>query len=281
MKQRRQNVSPVVKQTSVNVGNGVDLWITSSLVEKPRAIVIIVHGLCEHAGRYDAVVERLNASGYSVYRFDNRGHGRSGGARGFIENYLDFIDDADKVVGMAKQDNPRVPAFMLGHSMGGFITAAYGVSHPGRLSGQILSGAAVIVLPLFKDLESFDYNADPLAPIPNSLSSLISRDPGVVKAYAADPLVLKEFTTKMMGEVFLSGAKWLMENMGAYTYPCLILHGGDDQIVPADASRYFYEHIGSTDKQLKIYDGLYHEILNEPEKETVIQDIRAWIEARI
>ncbi len=274
-------MNPMAMESRLNVGEGVDLWMSKSLVDKPRAVVVIVHGLCEHAGRYDDVVARLNAFGYSAYRFDNRGHGRSGGQRGFIDDYRHFIDDADKVVSTAKRENPDSPIFMLGHSMGGFITTSYGAAYPGRLSGQILSGAAVILLPLFKDLEAFDYNAAPLAPIPNSLVELICRDPLVVKAYAEDPLVLREFTTKLMGEVFITGAKRLMADMETYNYPCLILHGGSDQIVPADASQYFYEHIASKDKQIKIYEGLYHEILNEPEKETVIEDIHQWIEARI
>jgi alpha-beta hydrolase superfamily lysophospholipase len=170
---------------------------------------------------------------------------------------------------------------MLGHSMGGFIAASYGVRHPDRLSGQILSGAAVMLLPMVQGMEEFDYNATPDAPIPNNLSGLVSRDPAVVQAYEDDPLVLKEFTMKLMGEVFIRGPKDMMAGVASYGYPCLILHGGNDQIVTPDAARYFYERIASVDKQLKIYDGLYHEILNEPEKETVIEDIHRWIEGRI
>jgi alpha-beta hydrolase superfamily lysophospholipase len=130
-------------------------------------------------------------------------------------------------------------------------------------------------------MASFDYNATPLAPIPNTLSDIISRDPQVIRAYKEDPLVIKEFTTKLRGEILIRGAKHLMNSMNTYRYPCLILHGGGDQIVTPDSSKYFYEHISSTDKQLKIYEGLYHEILNEPEKDIIIEDIRLWIEDRI
>ena len=98
---------------------------------------IIVHGLCEHSGRYDYVTAKFNACGYSVYRFDNRGHGRSGGDRGYVNDFNEFIDDAEKIVDMVKKANPKIPVFMLGHSMGGFITAAYGVKYPGRLAGQV------------------------------------------------------------------------------------------------------------------------------------------------
>ena len=261
--------------------DGVELFMSQSLVDRPKAAIVIVHGICEHSGRYDYVVSRFNDRGYSVYRYDLRGHGRSGGDRAFAQDYELFIDDTDRVVKTAQQENPGTPLFMLGHSMGGFLTPAYAITDPDRLSGQVLSGAAVILLPAVKGLESFDYNAQARNPIPNSLSNVISRDPKVVQAYADDPLVLKEFTTKLMGEIFIRGGQWIMQNMGDYRYPCSILHGGADQIVPPDAAQYFHDHIASKDKQVKIYEGLFHEILNEPERDTVLQDICKWIDARV
>ncbi len=140
-----------MNQTSkLDVAKGIELFVLKNLVQSPKAAVIIVHGLCEHAGRYNYVASRLNDSGCSVYRFDNRGHGRSGGERGYIADYQIFIDDAQKIVGIAEEENPGIPLFMLGHSMGGFITASYGVKYPDKLAGQILSGAAVTVQPIFK-----------------------------------------------------------------------------------------------------------------------------------
>jgi Lysophospholipase len=241
---------------------------------------VIVHGICEHSGRYDYVVSKLNSFGYSVYRFDNRGHGRSGGERGYVEDYQLYVDDADQIVSIAKKENVGIPIIMLGHSMGGFIAAHYGVKYPDRLFGQVLTGAAVVVAPMLQNT-TLDYNATPRAPIPNTLISVISRDQQVVKTYAEDPLTLKEFTMKLLGEAFIKGARQIMDTASSYRYPCLILHGGGDLIVNPDASRYFYEHISSKDKQLKIYDGLFHEILNEPEKDTVLEDIHQWIEARV
>lgn len=268
------------KEDRLKIADGVELCISKNIVDNPDAVIILLHGLCEHSGRYAGVTAHLNALGYSVYRYDHRGHGCSGGRRGYIEDFNLYIDDADKIVKLAREENSDAPIFMLGHSMGGFISASYGVKYPDRISGQILSGAAVILLPLFEELQDSVYASDPLVPIPNSLAELICRNSSVVKAYEEDPLVLKEFTTKLMSEVLIRGAKWLMKRMADYRYPCLILHGGNDQIVPPEASKYFYEHIKSQDKQLKIYDGLYHEILNEPEKEIVLDDIHQWIEAR-
>ncbi|MCX7983212.1 MAG: lysophospholipase [Syntrophales bacterium] len=260
---------------------GTDIFVRKNLSHSARAVLIIVHGLCEHGGRYDFVSDFFTRHGYHVYRHDHRGHGKSGGERGYVEDYMDYIKDTNAVVNRAKEDHPTLPLFMLGHSMGGFITAFYGLTYPDFLKGQIFSGAAVILLPLFKDLESFDYNASAYNPIANSLADLISRDAQVVRSYKEDPLVLKEFTTKLMGEVFLRGAKELMTRMKEYTYPCLILHGGGDAIVTPEASKYLFEHISSKDKEISIYEGLYHEILNEPEKMTVLNDIDHWIKQRI
>ncbi len=265
------------REDQLIVSDGITLHVRQDTVDNPIGVVVVVHGLCEHSGRYDYAAAQFTGWGYSVFRFDLRGHGRSGGERGYVSDYHRFLTDTADVVQYARMQYPEKPCFLLGHSMGGFIAAAYGVNYPNRLTGVIHSGAAVTVLPMIAALGDFDYNAAPLAPIPNDLAQLVSRDPEVVKAYREDPLVLKEFTTKLMGEVFIRGARWLVENMGRYEYPCLILHGGGDQIVPAEASRYFHGHIASIDKTLKIYEGLYHEILNEPEKETVLSDIHTWL----
>ena len=265
----------------LKVAEEVSLYTVKNPVEQPKAAVLIVHGLAEHQGRYEYVVEKLNSFGYCVYRFDNRGHGKSGGERGYLDNFQDFLDDTDKAVEWAKKDHPELPLFMLGHSMGGYITGGYGVKYPGKLAGQIFSGPAVIVLPIFEDLRKIDFDQLPRETMPNSLANLICRDQKVVQDYIDDPLVLKSTTYKLLGEVFIRGAEWLVERMEEYTYPCLILHGGGDQIVTPEASKYLYEHISSEDKDLKIYDDLYHEILNEFEKDAVLEDIRQWIQAHI
>lgn len=269
------------EEFEITCQDSVTLFGRKNVSPSPRATLIIVHGLCEHSGRYDHVAAHLTAGGYHVYRFDLRGHGRSSGERGYVDKYEDFITDTQAVVTLAENTYPSLPIFMLGHSMGGTITALYGLTYPAGLAGQIFSGAAVIVLPLFQDLSSLDYNQTPFQPIPNALADMISRDTRVVQAYKDDPLVLKEFTFKLMGEMFIRGAKDIMARAAEYRYPCLILHGGADAIVTPDASQYWYEHIASPDKKAIIYDGLYHEILNEPERATVLADIDHWLKERL
>ncbi len=270
-----------VQEVRLTAGDDVDLFVSEHVPAHARAVLVIVHGLCEHSGRYQYVTAKFNDFGYSVYRFDNRGHGRSGGDRGYINDFNELIDDAQKVVDKVRLDNPGLPVFMLGHSLGGFIAAACAVKYPGRLSGQVLSGGALMIQPALAALEGVDFSETPRAAIVNTLADLICRDPEVVQTYREDPLNLKEFTTRLMSESLLRGARWLMNRQVDYTCPCLILHGGADQIVTPDASLYFHEHIASKDKGLKIYDGLYHEILNEPEKDAVIEDIHVWLEERI
>lgn len=261
--------------------DGTKLYWVKNLLDNPKAVIVIVHGLAEHLGRYDYVVSKLNSFGYSVYRFDNRGHGKSGGEKGYLDDYNQFLDDADLVVNMAKKENPDKPLFMLGHSMGGYIAAGYGVKYPDKLAGQIFSGAAVIDLPIFDELRQTDFDSAPRTMVPNDLADLICRDQKVVDDYKNDPLVLKETTQKLLGVVFVRGVKWFMDNVKSYRYPCLILHGGNDQIVTPEASKFLYDNISSPDKQLKIYDDLYHEILNEFEKDDVLSDIRNWVEERL
>ncbi len=258
--------------------DGLELFFTRDLVEASRVAVLIVHGMAEHFGRYDYVKDQLNAAGYSVYRYDHRGHGQSKGIRGHLDDFNALIDDANFMVDLVTSENPELPVFMLGHSMGGYTAAAFGAKYPGKLKGIILSAAATNSANLKQLLPPVV--PDPMIPIPNSLSSLICTDPAVVKAYEEDPLVLKETTLGLLDQ-FLKGQIWLNENEADFEYPCLILHGSDDQIVPARDSKRFYENISSPDKSLKIYDGLYHEILNEPVKDRVIADILAWVDERL
>ena len=267
----------------LTLNDGVKMYLKKEIPKDKKAVVIIVHGLCEHSGRYDYLNRRLYDKGFGVYRFDNRGHGKSGGERGDIEDFQKFIDDTDEIVDLVKSENPNTPVFMFGHSMGGFITAAYGVKYKNRLKGQIFSGAAVTLLPIFEQLkENRAYIANPYVKSKNELSSLICRDETVVNEYDNDPLVLKETNIRLLGQVFVEGISWLEDNIKEYNYPCLILHGEEDKIVLSKSSKWLFKSVNSKDKYLKIYENSYHEILNEKEeKEEVIDDIINWMEERI
>lgn len=270
-------------QGEFNTFDDIKLFYSKDIVDSAKAVVVIVHGLCEHLERYNYFTKKLNDFGYTVYRFDNRGHGKSGGERGYVENFQDFFKDADELVDMALEENKGLPVFMFGHSMGGFITAGYGMKYKNKLKGQILSGAAITEPYAFKDLKKDNYfEKHPREKSPNALSKFICRDENVVKDYDSDPLVLKETNIKLLGEAFIKGSKWISENVKNYEYPCLILHGEMDRIVKNEASKWMFSNIHSDDKSIKIYPKCYHEILSEKEeKDDVIEDIHKWIEERI
>lgn len=266
----------------VRTFDGVELYHCKDVPDNAKAGVVITHGLGEHCRRYDYVVDKLRAAGYAVWRFDNRGHGLSGGARGYLDDFNSYFYDADFFVEAALREMKGRPVFMMGHSMGGFITGGYGVRYPDKLAGQILSGPCIKSLPIFENLRGVDIEKIALSPAPNALSALICRSKKVVEAYDNDPNVLHVFTQKLLHEVFINGIDWLMGSVAHHRYPCLILHGGADGIVPTESSQFLYERTSAVDKTLKILPGLYHEILNEEqEKDGIIADIVAWMDERV
>jgi alpha-beta hydrolase superfamily lysophospholipase len=270
-----------VKKKKIQTGSfdGTILHCEKDLVGNPRAIILIIHGLAEHLGRYDYVTDRFNSFGYSVYRYDQRGHGRSGGERGFFPRYDTLADDANVMVDLVRKENARLPVFILGHSMGGMSAIAFSIKYPNKIRGVILSGAPVDPN---KMIDSIPENLPPMTPLPNQLSSLICSDPQVVKAYEDDPAVLKEITVGLFRQT-KACLEWFNSNrtLKKVHYPILILHGGADMLIFPQNAHHLYDNISSTDKEVKVYENLYHEILNEKAKDEVIEDIHEWIEKRL
>lgn len=269
----------------IKASRNTDIFYKKNIPDKPNAIVVIIHGFAEHLGRYDYFVEQLNQNGFGCYRFDNRGHGKSGGKVLDLEDYNDFVKDADLIVDKAKLDFPNLPIFMFGHSMGGFITALYGVKIKNKLNGQILSGAAtqepLQTNALLKMVINFGYKYFPNLRVKNDLSSLISKDKEVVDRYRNDPLIHNKATIRFFKQFIIDGITDLKNHVKDYEYDCLILHGGDDKIISYKSSESFYNSISSKNKEIKIYDNLYHEILNEPNKHIVVNDIIKWLNDKI
>ena len=255
--------------------DGTKLFGKIDAVEDPRAVIVIVHGLCEHQGRYDYLTMRLNAQGYSVYRFDHRGHGRSEGQKIYFSSFEDVAKDVDVVVERAFVDNPMVPLYIIGHSMGGFAAALYGTTFPGKVDGYVLSGAwtrdnkgltkAAVATP-----------ADDLFYIPNELGDGVCSDPAVGRAYEADPYVEKQMSLGLFRAVN-AGQNWMRENAAEFIDPVILLHGADDGLVDVSDSLEFFQEIGSADKSLRVYAGLLHEIFNEYDKDAVIEDALEWL----
>jgi acylglycerol lipase len=249
-----------------------------------RAMIVLVHGLGEHSGRYDHVVARLVDAGYAVHAVDHRGHGRSDGPRAFIEDMDNAVADIDTLIDRAVAAQPGVPVFMLGHSMGGLIALRYALAHQDRLAGLVLSAALAQLDAVPKPLELVGRALSVIAPRAPLIAidpELVSRDPAVVAAYRSDPLVHHGKIPARTAAQLADAVARFPSTVGAITVPTLILYGTADGLAPPAGSVMLGERIGAQDKTITAYDGLFHEILNEPEREAVLEDIVGWLGARV
>ncbi|HEY3728548.1 MAG TPA: alpha/beta hydrolase [Solirubrobacteraceae bacterium] len=250
----------------------------------PRGSVVMVHGASEHSDRYQHVAAALNGDGYAVYASDHRGHGRSEGPRALIDRLDYAVADLDQVVVMARDDHPNLPLFMLAHSMGGTVGLRYAIAHQDYLGGLILSGplAALEAAPAPMRLAGRVLSAvAPTLPLVAIDASLISRDPAVVRAYQADPLVHHGRLPARTVAELATAIDSFPATVQAITVPTLITYGTADRLCPPAGSQMLGERIGAADKTVKPYPGLYHEIVNEPERDEVLADLRTWISGRV
>lgn len=259
--------------------DGTKLYFRKDVPDVHRAVVVISHGVHEHLNRYDHFAEKLNEAGIATYRFDHRGHGRSEGPKVFYNDYNEIADDINCVVELAKSENPGLPVFAFGHSMGGFGTAVFATKYPGKVSGVILSGAPtrqnkqiVNEMPIKGNPQDFIKGV--------SLGGGICHDEKLNAEHRADPLATTGMTVGVMNAMYY-GVKWLKENPDRFVDPVLILHGCCDGPVSEKDSRDFFGEIASKDKTLKIYALLFHEILNEPCRDDIIAEIVTWLNRHI
>lgn len=250
-----------------------------------RGVVVLSHGLGEHARRYDHVAQRFGEADLAVYALDHRGHGRSGGKRVYLRELSEYVDDFDTLVGLAAAEHPGVPLIVLGHSMGGAIVFAYGAEHPGDFAAMVLSGPAVDAhrsLPALKvTLAKMLGRVAPGLPVEQLDASAVSRDPQVVAAYNADPLVYHGKIPAGIGRALIELGETMPQRASALSAPLLVVHGEHDKLVDAQGSERLVECVASADVHLKVYPGLYHEVFNEPEQALVLDDVVSWIEVRL
>ena len=259
-----------------------DVWTPDT---PPRAVVVLSHGLGEYARRYDHVAQRFGEAGLVTYALDHRGHGRSGGKRMLVRDITEYTGDFDTLVGIAKREHPALKCIVLGHSMGGGIVFAYGVERPDNYDLMVLSGPAVaaqdLVHPAMALVAKGLGALVPGLPVQELDESLISRDPAVVEAYRTDPLVYHGRVPAGVGRALLQVGDTMPQRAPALTAPLLVVHGSDDGLIPVDGSRRLVDCVGSTDVELKVYPGLYHEVFNEPERNQVLDDVVSWITKRL
>lgn len=248
----------------------------------PAGVVVIAHGFAEHGGRYGGVAERLVDAGYAVRAADHRGHGRSGGARTHVVRFDDYIEDLLAVVDTSRREWPDGALFVLGHSMGGLIALGLAASHPDVMSGLVLSAPAACPGEVSRGTIAAGRVLSRVAPRAGVLKlplNRISRDPAVVGAYNADPLVFRTRMRARLGAEMLRTMGVVHGALKDMRMPILVMQGTDDGLVDPGCGPEVYAAAGSADKTLKMYDGLWHEIFNEPEHERVLDDLVAWLDA--
>jgi len=249
-----------------------------------RAVVAIVHGFGEHSGRYLNVVNSLTPRGYAICGLDLRGHGRSPGQRGHINEWGEYREDVRAFLQMVGEQEPGRPLFLLGHSLGGLIVLEYALRSPDRLQGVIASApslAQVSVSP-FKIL---------LARLLSCLwsrftmevgleVSALSHDPAVVKGYREDPLVHGKGTARF-GAESLRAMAWTNAHAADLHLPLLIVHGAADRVVSPEGSLAFFTHVTFADKKRREYPDAYHEVHNDTSREQMLTDLARWLERHL
>ncbi len=262
---------------------GTRIYFQSWLPEgEPKALLLIVHGLAEHSGRYINVVNHFVPLGYAVHGFDHPGHGKSDGIRVYVERFEDYTDTIKIYFDRIR---PGKPVFLVGHSMGGLIGGVYLLDHQRELTGAILSGPAVKI----------PDNITPTTVVVGKIFSAllpkfgllgleaegICRDPAVVQAYISDPLVHKGKTTARLAAEMLKAMQHISAQASKITLPIMIVQGSADRLVDPAGARMLYDTVSSAEKEIRIYEGFYHEVFNEPEQERVLRDVERWIEAHL
>jgi acylglycerol lipase len=268
----------------VEGANGLSIFFRSLRPkEEPRAVVIIVPGFNAHSGYYAWVAEQFVAIGLAVYAVDLRGRGNSDGERFYVEDFEDYVSDVEAVVKVAKSRGVSLPFFLLGHSAGGVVSCLYTLDHQPELAGLICESfahelpAPDFALAVFKGLGHLAPHAHILH-LPNER---FSRDPKVVEAMNEDPLIAHETQPTRTMAALVRADERLKREFSLITLPVMILHGSDDENTKPSGSQHFYDMVGAADKTLKLYEGGFHDLLNDLDKRAVMQDIQDWIGERL
>ncbi len=271
-------------QERLTTSDGVDIffryWPTPGAA---RATVVIVPGFNSHSGYYQWVAEQLTAAGLAVFAVDLRGRGQSEGERFYVETFASYVSDIASLVALAQSRLPNLPLFVLGHSAGGVAGCLYALEEGARLAGFICeSFAHELPAPDFAlaVIKSFSHLA-PHTHILRLKNEDFSRDPAVVSAMNADPLIAGESQPTQTLAALVRADEQLKQNFARLTLPLFILHGTEDRAAKPAGSQHFYEMAGATDKTLKLYEGSFHDPLNDLDKTRVIGDILSWIDAHL
>ncbi|GGI73726.1 alpha/beta hydrolase [Shewanella gelidii] len=255
------------------------VWLPQQPVQ---GVILIVHGLAEHSGRYMNLVNRFVPQGYAVYGFDHLGHGLSDGPRVYIDDFSQFVAGLDQMVDRVSEQHPQQPIILFGHSMGGLITSYYLSIYQHKVSAAILSAPAIEapfkVTPLMKGAARIAAKLFPRAKIGKLELTSISRTPEVIDKYLLDPLVTSDGITIKLGYEIIRAMDFVRNRASKIALPLLVLQGTHDKLVNPQGADTLIRCVTSPVKVLKSYKGLYHELIHEPEREIVFNDMEVWLD---
>jgi len=252
---------------------------------EPRAVLLVVPGMAEHTGRYTNLVDYFVPKGYAIYGMDHCGHGKSEGLRCHVERFSDYVDDLKTFFDLVRAEHTAASIFLVGHSMGGTIATAYAIRYQEELAGLILSAATLKVGSSVTSAQILA--ARVLSAVLPKMgvgvldASTISQDQAVVDAYVNDPLVYRGKIRARLGAELLKTLQALPGQMPRINLPILIMLGKADQLSDPEGSKMLYEKVASRDKTLRLYEGFYHEIFNEPGRAQVFADMEAWLDLHL
>jgi alpha-beta hydrolase superfamily lysophospholipase len=271
--------------------DGITLHWRSWAPPQPVGLMVVIHGLAEHGGRYQETAEAFASNGWAVYVGDLRGHGQSAdvprAGRVHVNRFTDYYRDVEAFIALARKNHAELPLFLLGHSMGGLIAISYVLHSPAGLAGAIISSPALGTHPDFKPpalLRLLVSVLDRLAPrlrFPSDLdTNAISRDPEVVRAYVDDPLVSEKVSARWYAEILRAMGR-AHADASALQVPMLLMQSGADRLVDPAAPKRWAQAAPAGRVELVNWEGLYHEMFNEPEKKQVRRRTLDWLQQRL
>lgn len=263
---------------------GVNIFYRKFIAPDAKRTIIIVHGLGEHSGRYMNVVNFFKNKNTNFYLIDNRGHGKSEGARGHILLFGHYLDDLRIFVEKVREEESEHDIFLLGHSMGGNIIANYLIQRDSFFTGAIFSAPgfriAAKINPLKEAVGKIMSNVLPQLSLKNDLNtSHLSHDSQVVEEYENDPLVHDKVSARWFTQ-FLWAGNFAVENANAIRCPVLVMQGSEDLLIDPDGAKKFFQNLSVKKKELHLYQDFYHEIFNEVEKEKPLATMEKWVDER-
>lgn len=272
---------------TARTADGLDLFWRGWVPPSPLGVVVIVHGLAEHSGRYEHVGRHLAARGWAAYALDTRAHGRSPGPKVHVGRFEEFLEDVGSMLAAVRERHPGLPVFLIGHSQGGLVVLQYALRQPWGLAGIVATSPFLDTHPSLRPSRAFRLalavlrRIAPRLRLPSGVDPRrVSRDPEVVKAYVQDPLVSRRVSPAWYAALRGAQAE-VRAGAGRLAVPMLVLASPDDRLVDPEAVRRLVASAPAGRVEASWWPGLSHELLNEPEREQVLARIGAWLGQRL